>query len=503
MAQQWYPQGTRPRVLINWQSFVAQGISATWQGPFTDAVINAYTRWMNLAGVDLRFQFFGYTTQTAANPGELLVQMDAQFGGGGSRLASTFGQYNALTIIFHRRNAVNGTPWNFVPYNAGPGEFDMQTILMHELGHCHGLDHSASVNDTMFQSYIYFQRHGPFEGDVAAVKALYPDFAQNRLRQLRSTDGAATWSSAPNELTSFNHYQARTTLSPGAAGIRATGLYVLGWSHPNRIPTWLRTDGEKFLRRRWFFYGGERSVHGPAYASDDRGILLWAWVNNDDNGAIRIVRSDNRGQDWSWVGTPAGAQTAGTPGLAWTRVGGQSTWILVWANFNRTNQNATGEILASTSTNDGLSWSAPAGFGGLFGSLVRAQSGVSAAASSNNEVMIAFAFRGFLTAWINAVWAVRCEVSGGQLQWLRNMVPPNERTRIQPALVFDAVHGRFIMAWREQNFATTLITMTAAPGDTVWAGRVALLGNSSHVAPSLAAVDEYAEATLWYAFEGS
>ena len=102
-----------------------------------------------MAGVDLRFQFFNYTTQTAANPGELLIQMDAQFGGGAPRLASTFGQYNALTIIFHRRNAVNGTPWNFVPYNAAPGEFDMQTILMHELGHCHGLDHSASANDTM------------------------------------------------------------------------------------------------------------------------------------------------------------------------------------------------------------------------------------------------------------------------------------------------------------------------------------------------------------------
>lgn len=45
MAQQWYPQGTRPRVGINWHSFVAQGIDATWRGPFTDAVINAYTRY--------------------------------------------------------------------------------------------------------------------------------------------------------------------------------------------------------------------------------------------------------------------------------------------------------------------------------------------------------------------------------------------------------------------------------------------------------------------------
>ncbi|MEK7996180.1 MAG: hypothetical protein AAB403_20465, partial [Planctomycetota bacterium] len=100
MAQQGYPQGTRPRIWINWQSFVAQGIDAAWREPFTDAVINAYTRWMNVAGVDLRFQFFGYTVQTVVNSGELIVSMDAQFGGGpASRLASTFGSFNAKTII--------------------------------------------------------------------------------------------------------------------------------------------------------------------------------------------------------------------------------------------------------------------------------------------------------------------------------------------------------------------------------------------------------------------
>jgi hypothetical protein len=98
--QQWYDPGLRPRVLINWQSFTNQGIAASWQGPFTDAVINAYTRWMNLAGVDLRPQFFGYTTNTTAATGELLIQMDPMFGGGSARLASTFGGYNALTIIF-------------------------------------------------------------------------------------------------------------------------------------------------------------------------------------------------------------------------------------------------------------------------------------------------------------------------------------------------------------------------------------------------------------------
>ena len=73
---QWYPAGTRPRILINWDSFVAEGIPAAWQGSFTEAVMNAYTRWQHVAGVDLRFQFVGYTTATAAADGELIISMN-------------------------------------------------------------------------------------------------------------------------------------------------------------------------------------------------------------------------------------------------------------------------------------------------------------------------------------------------------------------------------------------------------------------------------------------
>lgn len=498
MATQWYPQGTRPRILINWQSFTAQGIPAAWQSPFTDCVINAYTRWMNVAGVDLRPQFWGYTTKTTSGAGELVIQMDPAFGGGTSRLASTFGSANALTIIFHRRDAATGTPWNFVPYNAKAGEFDMQTILTHELGHCLGLDHSPSGNDTMFAFYSYFQKYGPYEGDVAALKALYADFTQNRLRELRSPDGSATWGAIPNELSSYNHVHARTNQSAGLVGIRASGLYNLGWSHPNRIPTWLRTDGDKFLMRLWFYYGGERSVHGPAYASDDQGTLLWVWVTNDDNATLRIVRSTNRGLGWVWAGTPTGAHSCGTPGLAWTRVGGQSTWIVVWPHFDRADQQNTGFLRASISRDDGWTWSAPV----FVNTSIKALSGVAAAADDANNLLLAHAYGNHLSpAGLNQIVTVRCAVTGLQLQpqaylWL------NEFTRIQPALAFDSGHARFVMAWREQNFATTLATMSLPSGSGSWGGKVSLLGSASNVAPALASLPDYNETMLWYAYEG-
>lgn len=497
--QRLYDQGLRPRILINWQSFTNQGIDPSWQGAFADSVINAYTRWMNLAGVDLRPQFWGYTAATTASSGELLIQMDAQFGGGGSRLASTFGSYNALTIIFHRRNAVNGTPWNFVPWNADVGEFDMQGILTHELGHCLGLDHGTASNETMFPSYNYHStRYGPFEGDVARLKAIYADYTQNRVRQLRSTDSAATWAVAANEITPFNNVQARTNQTPGVTSTDSSGVFIVGWSHPSRIPTWARTDGEKWLRRRWFFFGGERSVHAPSFASDDTGRLLWAWVTNDDQATIRMARSMSVGLAWQGISPPSGARSCGSVGITWTRVAGVSTWILVWSNFDRTDQAGTGLVHASISTNDGATWTAPT----TLNTFYKTVSGVSVAAAGNS-VLVAFAWSSNYTTYgMNEIRTLRCAVVGGSLQH-QSTHWSTDRTRIQPALAHEPASGQFVMAWREQNFATTLATARMPAGGGSWSGKVDLLSYPSHVAPALASAPEYGEVVLWYAFEGN
>ncbi|MEO8328059.1 MAG: matrixin family metalloprotease, partial [Nitrospirota bacterium] len=384
--QKLYDEGLRPKILINWDTFEDWGISSNWKGPFTDAVINAYTRWMNLAGVDLRFQFWGYTTKTSSDSGELVIKMNEKFG---ERLASTFGSYNRLEIVFHRKRNSDLTPWNFVPYNANPGEFDMQAILMHELGHCLGLDHTASGSPTVMTSYSYFARFGPFSSDVNDERAVYSDFTQNRLRQQRSANSGASWSEVNNNLTTHGHVEARTNLNPGVIATPKSGFYVVGWSRVgSRAPTWLRGDGNIFLKRHWLFYGGERSIYGPTFARDDDNTLLWAWVDNDDLGTIKIARSTNQTYQWGFVGRPANAITYGTPGLCWTRVNGQSTWILVWAYYDRSDRNNTGYIRASISTNNGSTWSTPV----VLDTFYKTLSGVSATASANNQIVVAFAW---------------------------------------------------------------------------------------------------------------
>jgi hypothetical protein len=486
-------------VLINWQSFVDQGIPANWQWPFVDAVINAYTRWMSVAGVDLRFQFFGFTSQTQSNDGELVISMNRRHAPTENRLASTFGSYNRLIIVFHRRAGDDVTLWNFVPFNASAGEIDMQGVLVHELGHCLGLDHSGSADETMRADYDYHSaRYGPFDGDVTAVKGLFPNFNRNRIRQVRSTNGATSWAAEASNLTNYNHPDARTTTTPGAAHVGGSGQYIVGWTIPNRIPTWLRGDGSTFQFGEWFYFGGERSVHGPAYASNDAGRLLWAWIHNDAAASMRMVGSADGGRTWFWVARPPGAASAGTPALCWTRVGGVSTWICAWANFERASHDRTGLIYASISTNDGASWSAPVALHPTF----KALAGVTAAANGSNSVVVAFALAPTGTAsGMNTIRTFSCEVGGGRLN-VRQSHALAETTRIQPGVAFDAGHNRFVLASREQNFLTTIATLRKGPAMAdPWGGRVFLGDRRTNTAPAIAAAPGRNEARIYYGFE--
>lgn len=492
--QKWYDEGLRPKILINWDTFEDWGIPSSWKGPFTDAVINAYTRWMNLAGVDLRFQFWNYTTKTRSDSGELLIKMNEKHG---NRIASTFGSYNQLEIVFHRKFGDDLTPWNFVPYNANPGEIDMQAVLMHELGHCLGLDHEAD-SPTVMSSYTYFARFGPFKSDIADVRGIYSAFTENRLRQLRTTNGGASWSVANNNLTSYGHTDARTNLGPGVVATPQSGLYVVGWSRISQSPSWLRGDGSQFLTRHWLFYGGERSIYGPAYARDNDRTILWAWVDNDDQGTIKIARSTNQGYQWHWVGTPSNARTYGTPALCWTRVAGQNIWILVWPHFDRSDHNNTGYLRASISTNNGGVWSTPV----VLNTAYKVLSGVAVAADANNHVVVAFAWAPHSTYGMNFIRSFNCQVSGSQLQPTATIYG-NEKTRIQPALTYDARTDKFIMTWRGQDSNTTLNSVSKSPTATNWSGKVHLSANRSHVAPALAYSPEYRESVMWYAYEGS
>lgn len=185
-------------------------------------------------------------------------------------------------------------------------------------------------------------------------------------------------------------------------------------------------------------------------------------------------------------------------GSTWTRVNGQSTWVLAWSTFDRDNQNDTGLVLTSISTDDGATWRAPTVLDPGF----KALSGVSAAATPNNRIEIALAWapdNAVNHAGINAIRTFGCDVSGNQVRLLEVLSPP-ERTRVQPALAYDSRTGNFVMAWREQNFNTSL-NMAHRPATGGGWSPLVRPGHSTQTAPALAASPEYGEVALWYGQE--
>jgi hypothetical protein len=90
-------------------------------------------------------------------------------------------------------------------------------------------------------------------------------------------------------------------------------------------------------------------------------------------------------------------------------------------------------------------------------------------------------------------------VTGGQLQHT-STVYGSDATRIQPSLAYSSSADKFILAWREQNYNTSLNVASRLRTAFSWSPLVRP-GPSSHVAPSVAFSPEHNETVLWYAYE--
>ena len=133
---------------------------------------------------------------------------------------------------------------------------------------------------------------------------------------------------------------------------------------------------------------------------------------------------------------------------------------------------------------------------------LKALSGVAAAANAANRIEIALALAPDTDAGLGQIDALRtiiCNVNAGNVQAL-SVINSGERTRIQPALAYESGNDRFVMAWREQDFNTSLNTAHHPGNGGVWSPLVRP-GQRTHTAPSLAASAENREIVLWYAFE--
>lgn len=473
-----YPKDATVRIYINWETFEDNGIPSNWKKPFTDIVINSYTRWMHVAGFRLNPKFWGYTDRTSPSGNEIIISMNEMHAGPcasavgcDDRLASRFGQ--PAQIVFHRKSRVTGAEWDFVPYRTNNGQIDMMSVLMHEMGHAFGLEHNNDgAARSVMGGYNFAGRYGPFRDDIADIRTQYGVKTNRRFNIKRSTNSGASWSDWSTNLTSLG---VTTSMDPSAT--RDPSRTILYFTNQDKKPSFIHgnSSGSSFDSNKWWVYGGQRSVYGTAgHGYEDE--YMMAWVDDLNNHQIKVVYSSDGGEGYVWVNPPNDTKSYGTPAIHKVS---DDTWILAYSRYNLSDSSKTGQIVTRVSTNDGLTWGAEI----VLNDFYNAASGVTLASNTGNEVRIGFAWDSQTTDNKFLKRTIRAHILNDNLIY-DGMIYENKSTRTQPALAKNA--QRFLQAWREPNFLTSINTGFSEVESTTWNNYVRAV-ESSPITPTIAA----------------
>lgn len=155
-----------------------------------DAVRSAFRTWseVSCSALMLEEKTFapagGGRRNVIANDGDNRVfwaETEDDWPGDAETLALTYTFYTLGTDrrITDADIVVNGVSWTWTtdPSEAGPGRVDVETVILHEVGHFFGLDHSQDPAAVMYPSNNKVLQRMPAPDDVEGICALYPNGA--------------------------------------------------------------------------------------------------------------------------------------------------------------------------------------------------------------------------------------------------------------------------------------------------------------------------------------
>lgn len=156
---------------------------------------------------------------------------------------------------------------------AAPGTYDLNTVMLHEVGHALGLDHSVSPDSVMFEDYLG-PRTGLSAQDIAALRDLYGVRKQDRFDAVTRNEsfGTATALTSLQNLQGDLSFQAEGDLT--TAGDKDfyrfnTGLNV------GSLRIELSTSGLSLLTSRVTVYdSAQRAVASAVALNPTNGNLI-------------------------------------------------------------------------------------------------------------------------------------------------------------------------------------------------------------------------------------
>lgn len=193
-------------------------------------VLLAADEWYVRGGSPLRFTWGGFTASNSV-AGAVVVRAEDVFAGDTGRLASAFNwcSSSGAEVIIYLRHWAWALTFRSLDSGGGPiGQAkDLYSVVLHELGHVIGFDHSATTSSVMFGALQQLRELYPDDIDGLRNHATYGYGLRTtqRLKIGRSTNDGTTWQ-FPGILANPD-FQA--TLAPAIATGASQSQYVLAF----------------------------------------------------------------------------------------------------------------------------------------------------------------------------------------------------------------------------------------------------------------------------------
>ncbi len=292
----WQTHPVEDEILLNTGSF-ASSVGSTAE--VFDALDGALSVWTDEGEAAVSFLPGESTTSTSWTYDELdVLQYSTTTGSGGTLAVCQYWYYDSYVldcdIRFYARNAYGAIAWSADPSGPSSSEYDLETVAIHELGHCLGLDHSTDADARMY-AYAWAgaaDRHLG-EDDIDGLQAIYGASAvELEYSDHEVDDDASGASSGDGDGVIDSGETIELDVEIHNSGL--TDAFGVQVSLSSGSPDVLITDDAAYIGT---VAAGD---YGDTWSSDDRFVFdMVSTCSGSDSATFTLTIEDSGGDTWT------------------------------------------------------------------------------------------------------------------------------------------------------------------------------------------------------------